>query len=841
MSFLSGMFLIALVAAAGPTIIHLLNRRRRQTIYWGPMDFLREVIKRSRRILRLRDMLLLVLRTIIVILFVLAMSRPYWSAGADAGAGNRPMHAVLVIDNSLSMGYAQLDKSLLAEAKDKTREFIESLPDGSEVSVIPLCSYSRWQARDVYSTREDAVEAVNRIKVVDRSAPITVGFAQARKACRLASDLPTKRVVFVGDAQRRTWSLDGAETYLEGITDIQIVTVGPAERTNTWVSDFKLLHGIADTDSTAVFRATIRHEGKPREGVRVALLIDDAVATERYVDLVPGHELRLDFLHKFNVAGTSAEPLFVPATLKLSPDRLELDDYRMMIVPIVARTPVVFIDQHGRNERPRENVFGETSRVRRLLRSAARRGPGQKQLVKQVLRTIEEVTIDDLKEARLVVIGGVRSPTPKAVEMLREYVEQGGNIFIGTGETFDPVLWTATAWLDGAGILPAPLQDVPVGRMPEPNQTTLVSFRLDKPSIMGRALYLDTTSEEINEILDVPRFYKAVVADIDAATKAISQFERKRIEQQRKWMLQNNANEKRWAEQERAGNLSAEDTERRRNDRIAAAGRSPNWLAWKNPLARDTSEFLVDDLVGATQPRVLGRYDNGHPFVVQREIGKGRVVMMTSGLWPVWNTMALDKSVLLLDRIVRSLLVRSLPDRTFGPESEIVVPVTAADQAADFAVQAPGSSEKHLQSVEALGSQSYGLVLRAVHQRGVYRIQRGAAGGEDTDRRKDDAWNMVLAVNGPAEESELDPRAEADIPDRIGETNITCIGPDEKISLVGKTYVGHDFWWILMLLVLACLLLEMVLLAGWRLAWLPRSARTPQDSTDQTAAPEKTQ
>jgi len=843
MSFLSGIFLTALVAAGGPLVIHLLNRRRRRTIYWGPMIFLMEVIKRSRRIMQLRDITLLAVRTIVVILFVLAMSRPYWSAGADAGGSSQPMHAVIVVDNSLSMGYTEINKTLLAKAKAKADEFIGELPSGSEISVIPLCTYSRWHTRDVYTTKEDAREAVNRIEVVDRSAPIAVGFAQARKACDLASDLPTKRVVFVGDVQQRTWSLDGAETYLEGISDIQIVQVGATERANTWVAGFKLLHGIADTDSTAVFRATIRHEGKPRRGVRVALTIDDAVIDERYVDLVSGHELQLDFRYKFNVAGTSSsEPLFVPAMLSLTPDHLAMDDYRSLIVPVVARTPVLFIDQHGRNERPGEHLFGETARVRKLLSTGSRDASGRKQLVRQVLRTINEITREDLKEARLVVIAGVDSPTPESVALLREYVEQGGNIFLGAGETFDPARWNAMAWGDGAGILPAPLKDAPIGRLPHGDQTSLVSFGLDAPSVVGRALYLDTTPDETRNILTTPRFYKAVVADIPAARKAISQVERQRIEKQRKWLADYDANLKRWSELEAAGKLSGEESSRRTQDRRKADAMNPNWLSWRNPLARDASEFTVDEVVNHTQPRVLGNYDNGHPFVVEREIGKGRVVMLTSGMWPVWNTLALDNGVLLLDRIMRSLLVRSLPDRTFGAENEILVPISAAYQASSFTVQVPGESKPRAQGVEALGAQSYGLLLRSIQKRGVYKIRREGSAEKGADKTQQPDWSMVLAVNGPDDESELACRTQNDIPDKIGETSVTWIGGDTKISLAGKSYIGHDFWWVLMLLTLGCILLEMVLLTGWCLAGLPsKSAKSPQDATDQTATPETMQ
>ncbi|MDP6544703.1 MAG: BatA domain-containing protein [Phycisphaerae bacterium] len=838
MSFLSRIFLFALVAAGGPLIIHLLNRRRRRTIYWGPMIFLMEVIKRSRRILQIRDLLLLAVRTLVVILFVLAMSRPYWSAGADAGGSTQPMHAVIVIDNSLSMGYAEIDKTLLLKAKAKAEEFINALPSGSEMSIIPLCSESRW--RDIYRTAEDAVEAVNRIEVVDRSVPIADGFSQARKACDQVRNLLTKRVVFIGDVQQRTWSLDGAETYLEGISDIQIVQVGSPERSNTWVAGFKLLHAIADTDSTAVFRAIVRHEGKPRPGVRVALTIDDAVVAERYVDLISGHELQLDFHHKFNVAGTSSsEPLFVPAMLNLTPDRLAMDDFRTLIVPVVARTPVLFIDQHGRNERPAENIFGETARVRKLLSSGSRDASGRKRLVRQVLRKIDEITRDDLKEARLVVIAGVESPTPESVALLREYVEQGGNIFIGAGETFDPARWTAMAWGDGAGILPAPLKDAPIGRLPQGSQTKLVSFRLDAPSVVGRALYLDTTPEETRSILNTPRFFKAIVADVSAARKAIAQTERQRIEKRRNWLEEHDKNLKTWSEQETAGKLSAADQNRRKQDRRKADAMNPRWLSWRNPLARGSSEFTVEEVVNLTQPRVLGNYTNGHPFVVERGIGKGRVVMVTTGMWPSWNTLALDNGVLLLDRIMRSLLVRSLPDRTFGAEKEIKIPVSAAHQASSFTVQRPGEKEPRQLSVEALGAQSYGLRLGSIQQRGVYSIRREGSSQKGADKTQQDDWSMVLAVNGPDDESELACRSENDMPDKVGKTSITWIGGDEKISLAGKSYIGHDFWWILMLLTLGCILFEMVLLTGWCLAGLP--GKSAQDATDQTATPETTQ
>lgn len=76
--FLAPWFAIAgLLLAAGPVAIHLLHRQRYRVVDWAAMDFLRHAVRRSRRWLRLRDLVLMALRTLCVVLFGLAMARPF--------------------------------------------------------------------------------------------------------------------------------------------------------------------------------------------------------------------------------------------------------------------------------------------------------------------------------------------------------------------------------------------------------------------------------------------------------------------------------------------------------------------------------------------------------------------------------------------------------------------------------------------------------------------------------------------------------------------------------------------------------------------------------------------
>src|SRR5229473_2036916 len=99
-SFVAGSFALAgLIAAAAPLVIHLLNRRRYRVVDWAAMDLLREALARNRRILHLRDLLLLILRTACVLLFALALAQPHLATTSAANDPNQPVHAVVVVDN----------------------------------------------------------------------------------------------------------------------------------------------------------------------------------------------------------------------------------------------------------------------------------------------------------------------------------------------------------------------------------------------------------------------------------------------------------------------------------------------------------------------------------------------------------------------------------------------------------------------------------------------------------------------------------------------------------------------------------------------------------------------
>ncbi len=315
--FLAPWFAIAgLIAAAAPVVIHLLNRRRFRIIQWAAMDFLREAVLRSRRILQWRDLLLMALRTLCLLLFGLAMARPFFSGSEAAANPDQPVHAVLLVDNSLSMSYQKLDGTLLDDAKAKGREVIERLPRGSRISVLPICGSATAFSYDPYYTPEDALEALAAIQPVDRAATPRQTIDLALDACRRLPAMPAKQLVLLTDRQGASWpaqSLGEQGKQLPG--PMQVVEVTAEDVENAWVADFKLRDGVADLQSPAVFVATIGYEGRsPRRDVQVTLTVDGVAIASQTIDLQPGQRREIRFPpYRFDVPVEPGKPTFVAA------------------------------------------------------------------------------------------------------------------------------------------------------------------------------------------------------------------------------------------------------------------------------------------------------------------------------------------------------------------------------------------------------------------------------------------------------------------------------------------------------------------------------------------------
>jgi hypothetical protein len=136
---------------------------------------------------------------------------------------------------------------------------------------------------------------------------------------------------------------------------------------------------------------------------------------------------------------------------------------------------------------------------------------------------------------------------------------------------------------------------------------------------------------------------------------------------------------------------------------------------------------------------VLATFDDGDPFLLERPVGRGRVLIATSGWHPADSQFALStKFVPLLDGLVRRR-DGTAPDAQHYVYEPIPLPAVGANPAAGRALVAPGGRRLELAGATATPPE-------AVDRPGIYRL---TAGGRETP----------IAVNLPADESRTAPIA----------------------------------------------------------------------------------
>jgi hypothetical protein len=516
---------------------------------------------------------------------------------------------------------------------------------------------------------------------------------------------------------------------------------------------------------TAVF-ATIRYHGASPRRVQVSLSVQDQVVSTKSLDL-PAGSTRQQVVFECTLtdqAISSPDVTFVPLVVSVTPDRLAVDDSRTVMVPVVASLPVLFVDQCGAGEeQPALGKLGETRPLRRLLTpSTPRTQPASAATDRHVAWPDLERT--QLAEARVVVVAGIADPSDK-LNLLREYVKQGGRLLIAAGGTFDPRAWNAADAVAGTELLPGRLLEHPVGFVPEELlDEPLVPFRLAPDTFMTDPLLRPPglSDEQLRELVGEPLFFKAVALDMRTRTASLP--------------------------------VSSETTPQRTSS-------SATWLAWHAP------DLAIDDPLGA-QPGEQRGSDTTHiharytdpaltAFVASRRLGKGQVVFVSSSVLPTWNNLAQTNAMLLWDHLVRGLLDQTLPRRNVSPSASLFVPLPSRDRATAVHLTRPGGGEVgETLDVDYGAGSSRGVTISDVWQRGRYRLSAAAVGPFARDA-EEDAGQIEVSVQGEAGESDLTPLSSAEIQTKIVESGLGQILLDDAPhTLLASPPTGNLSGWI---------------------------------------------
>ena len=155
--------------------------------------------------------MLLLLRTLLVSLVVLAVSEPYRRQnGLPLAAAGGRTHRVLVIDGSFSMAYKPGERSRFEAAKELATQILEKSPQGDAFTLLLMAAPPRVvvgnASFEIHQMRDEIASLPQLHTTADLPATLAVVRQVIENTARENPRLTSHEVYFFTDLQRASWA-----------------------------------------------------------------------------------------------------------------------------------------------------------------------------------------------------------------------------------------------------------------------------------------------------------------------------------------------------------------------------------------------------------------------------------------------------------------------------------------------------------------------------------------------------------------------------------------------------------------------------------------------------------
>jgi len=456
MSFVNPLFLVGALAAAVPILLHLIKREHARKIEFPTLMFLRRINKRTIRYQKLRQLLLLLLRILAFMLIVLSFMRPYREkASAEAGVGRVRGAHIIVLDNSLSMGYQDRWDRARKAAADIVRR---ANPD-DKFAVLEFSDKAFVQT----PLTSDPYDAINQIETGVELSDQPTRYAQALRAAeKIALDAGTgKRTIhLISDFQRNGWEAEEQEFRLGAGIELQYVDVGSDDFSNLAFRDVHVIESDQEAAAGVRIKASVMNFGnQDRKNVRVSMSVDGRVVDEKRADVVKEGLQGIEFQLPGLTSGMH------PAILAVDDPYLTRDNRFYMNIEARSKTPVLAVENPDVRG-PRSPSFFLAKALNIDALSPYR---------------LTTVSVQNLViSGGLLIWNGAPGGSAEVQKKLQDFVRAGGGLALVLSESVQPADFNRTfgSWL------PVKMTEAPEIRTrnrPTEDYILMTDVRMDHP------------------------------------------------------------------------------------------------------------------------------------------------------------------------------------------------------------------------------------------------------------------------------------------------------------------------------------------------------------------------
>jgi len=340
MSFLSAtLFASLLPLVALPLVLHLLNKGFPRDFRFPSIELIKQTMARRSKVHRWRHLILLLLRTLVVMLLLLAFLQPVLRRFGSDPANALGRTVLIVIDHSFSMEDRGDGPASRERAIHEATRLIDSLGPNDSINVLlmdpsPSTCFTSFSRNTV-----EAKRFVADLKPGWERADLNLANAAAARLLNDAGGAQTE-VYYLSDFERKKWS-NASFTMLPEQAKMYFVNVGPANRDNRAILDARPAEGEMLAGDAAPVEITVGNFSPEPFDDRVTVTVDKRFSIDQQVSIAPWSQ------EKVTVPVPVGGPGVHLCEVSLPPDALDADNHFFLTlnvedkeeVPIVTDAP----------------------------------------------------------------------------------------------------------------------------------------------------------------------------------------------------------------------------------------------------------------------------------------------------------------------------------------------------------------------------------------------------------------------------------------------------------------------------------------------------------------------
>jgi hypothetical protein len=472
-----------MLAAAVPVILHLTGRSKPIVHRFPAMRFILRSQRSSSRAMRLKHILVLLLRILAVILFCLAMARPYLSGSAIAASstffgvllaaagvfafirreyiagliavlavialyasmpnvtpqlkGSLHADVVLVLDQSLSMNYQEASDTRFAIAQKQALELIDRLAPDSRVALLfAQRSVERAQGRLSYR-QDEAREKIRRATAgaggLDLSRALAAGAEIIDRDRASHNTGYPANVIFFTDLQQNSFAgLTAGKKSAHSGSDFNLVLVDlGSDARNGGALEVNLPGAVLPAESTATMVGKFRPLDKAHPSL-IELIVDDKKQAQRLVDSQGRDEVDVSIPFSTGAAGPHA------VTLRVADhDRLPQDQECYAVYVAGKPDRGLILEKPAAGQAKGSAFFLSAALLPAQQAAAGDASIGMSGLT-CVVEPPGELTAAKLAEFKVIILADCGGLSDGSWSALQKWTEDGGGLFVWLGPNTDP-------------------------------------------------------------------------------------------------------------------------------------------------------------------------------------------------------------------------------------------------------------------------------------------------------------------------------------------------------------------------------------------------------------------